>query len=204
MKSYSSIGGDIVKGVPYYATQKFDGSGLRGAYSKKKGFHLFGSRTQLIDETNPLGKGIGLFKAKYEQKLIDIFKANQITDAVCFYEFFGPSSFAGVHDFAEVGHDVVLFDINVHKKGMLHPKEFYKLMRDVPVAEVLYHGNITEDFIESVRNSTLEGMPFEGVVCKGSPLKNGYPPHFCKLKSDAWIAKVKSLYFDPDKLKELL
>jgi hypothetical protein len=204
MKDYHSIDGKIIKGSPFYAQAKYDGSNLRAKWQPKKGFCLFGSRTQLIDETNPLGKGIGLFRAKYEQKLHDIFKANKFEEVVCFFEFYGPSSFAGVHDYAEIGHDVVLFDINVHKKGLIHPKEFYKLLKDVPVAELLYHGNITDEFVESVKSSTLEGMPFEGCVCKGAPLKNGYPPHAFKIKSDKWIEKVKSMYFDPDKLKELL
>ena len=206
MKSYPSIDGHIIQSLPFWAQAKFDGQNMRVKWQPKKGFCLYGSRTQLIDETHPVGAAaIRLFQKKYSEPLNDLFKKNKFEEVVCFFEFFGPSSFAGVHDLNELGHDVSLFDINVHKKGFLHPKEFYKLTNGVvDVVPLLYQGNITEDFVKSVKDSTLEGMPFEGVVCKGSPLKNGYPPYMCKIKSNAWIDKVKSLYTDPAKLKELL
>jgi hypothetical protein len=43
MKTYPSISRDIV-GQPIYAFDKLDGSNIRAEWSKKNGFHKFGSR----------------------------------------------------------------------------------------------------------------------------------------------------------------
>lgn len=50
-------------------------------------------------------------------------------------------------------------------------------------------------FDNSVKQSTLDGMTFEGVVCK-SGLNNRKQPMNFKVKSDAWINKLKNKYAD--------
>ena len=81
MKSYPSIDGQIRRGVPFFVFAKYDGSNMRAEWHPKKGFWKFGSRTQLIDETNPLGKSIPLIKQKYESALTDIFKKERFEEA---------------------------------------------------------------------------------------------------------------------------
>lgn len=48
------------------------------------------------------------------------------------------------------------------------------------------------------RNGSLEGMTFEGVVCKGNNPKR--PKHVIsfKIKNQAWIDKLKSTYGDDE------
>lgn len=196
MKQYPSISREIVD-RPIIAWGKIDGSNIRAEWNKKyKGFVKFGSRKVLIDETHEqLGKSINLIKTKYEKDLTDIFKKEQFEEVVCFFEFFGPSSFAGVHNQDEQ-HDVVLFDLDVYKKGLLPPREFMKLTGRIDTVSVLYQGKPTQEFIKSVYESTLENMPLEGVVCKGLPIKNGYPPLSFKIKSKKWLDMVKDKYKD--------
>lgn len=204
MKQYPSIEGSPIKGATFYAFDKLDGSNIRAEWSPKKGFWKFGSRTQLIDETHFLGKhSIPLIKAD-EARYDKIFRSMKLEEATCFFEFYGDESFAGVHK-EDDNFQIDLIDVSVFKRGMLPPSDFVKkFCGNVPTAMLLYVGNITDTFIRQVRERTLPGMTFEGVVCKGPPLKKNYPPYMFKLKSNEWIEKVKQQYTDVSKLKELL
>ena len=55
------------------------------------------------------------------------------------------------------------------------------------IPRLLYRGKLNQNIIESIRKSTLEGMTFEGVVCKGTNSGN-----MCKIKSQAWLDKLKT------------
>lgn len=103
----------------------------------------------------------------------------------------GKSSFAGQHDEAEE-HTVTLIDVNPFKKGILPPKTFIDLFGHLDIPNVVYQGKVNYSFVQQVRNSKLPGMTFEGVVCKGSRKKNHLV--MFKLKSRAWIEKVKGEY----------
>ncbi len=50
---------------------------------------------------------------------------------------------------------------------------------------------VTDEFVESVKNSTLNDMPFEGVVCKGALDNKTKQPVMFKIKSNAWLSKLK-------------
>jgi hypothetical protein len=208
MKQYSSIGHEHVSGKSYYVYDKLDGSNMRVEWTKKKGFVKFGSRTQLVDaNTGPLGAfSIPLMQAQ-EELISGALGPLQVQEATCFFEFFGPQSFAGVHQW-EQDRDkfkVVLFDVTLFKKGFMMPKEFQKTFEGiVPLPNLLHIGNVTEDLVRQIKDGTLEGITEEGVVCKSSPLKNGYPPYCFKIKTEKWINRVKALYTDPKVLKELL
>jgi hypothetical protein len=205
MKQYPSIGREVVKGQPFYVFDKLDGSNVRAEWNPKRGFWKFGSRTQLIDETAPLGAlAIPLMKAQ-EALIGSILRPLRVQEATCFFEFYGPSSFAGVHDWEEKGFEVSLIDVSLFKQGMMEPGSFLKAFGGiVPIPNLVHYGNVTETFVKEVWDGNVPGVTFEGVVCKGAPLKKGYPPHMFKLKSQTWVDKVKSLYKDPAKLKELL
>lgn len=205
MKTYPSISRDITGGI-YHIIDKLDGSNMRAEWHPKKGFWKFGSRTQLVDpRSGPLGAlSIPLIQAQ-EDSIGRILRGMRAQEATCFFEFFGPSSFAGVHKWDEPGFQAVLFDVTIFKQGFMGPRDFYKAFDAyVPTPSLLHVGNATQDLVKAVREGTLTGMSFEGVVCKGAPLKNGYPPHMFKIKSQAWIDKVRSLYTDPKILEQLL
>ncbi len=205
MKQYPSIDGRIVQ-MPVLAFDKLDGSNIRCEWHRKKGLHKFGSRKVLVGEDHAvLGKAQSLVLAKYNEPLSRIFVAQRWPETTCFFEFYGPRSFAGLHE-PDDDHTVTLIDVSVFKQGMMRGRDFVKLFGDeVEIPRVLHDGNPTQDFIERVKTSTLSGMTYEGVVCKGAPLKNGYPPHMFKVKSLRWVMAVKARYADePTRLADLL
>lgn len=122
MKEYPSIPREIDRDLLVYAFDKLDGSNIRAEWSRKTGFYKFGSRTVLIDEKSSLGEAIGLIRNKYEKGLSKVFRDQRLERAICFFEFFGPNSFAGFHH--PEPHDVVLIDVNPHKKGIDPPVDF--------------------------------------------------------------------------------
>lgn len=190
MKEYPSIGRDIRNGEKIYAFDKIDGSSCRSEWSKKRGFYKFGTRTQLIDENDSLwGEIPKIIVGKYEKDLHDIFVANRWEKVICFFEFWGKNSFAGRHQ--KEPHDVTLFDVSVHKKGILLPQDYLKLFGNLDMAKMLYYGNANSELVEKVKNRQLEGMTFEGVVCKGPMQYPGLPLMF-KIKSLEWLNKLKN------------
>jgi len=193
MKQYPSIPGPYHKsksplGKPCIAFNKYDGSNLRWEWTKKRGWHKFGTRTRLFDETDEdLGEAIPLFFDRYaepiEKIIVDTYgKKHQ--KAIVFTEFFGKQSFAGLHR-PNDPKQLILIDVNIHRKGIISPREFIKVFCNLPFsADVVYDGNFNRSFIRIVRESlTL----FEGVVAKGG---EGH-----KL----WMTKVKTNHY-----KELL
>lgn len=202
MKEYPSIDREIRKKTPVYVWDKLDGSNLRGEWSRKNGWYKFGKRHGLIGEDYSLGKGIGLIKEKYGEALEKIFVDQRWERVIAFFEFWGPNSFAGQHE-ASDNHTVTLIDINVHKKGIVGPKEFRDLFSDVDHAKLLYHGNVTDEMIEQIQEGTFPGMTFEGVVCKGANISPGRPLMF-KIKNRKWIEKLKQFCNSDVKLFEKL
>lgn len=191
MKSYPSISKDIIDSS-VYLWDKLDGSNIRAEYSSKKGFYKFGSRHVLIDEKTPIfGEAICLIK-QIESQLVDIFKTQQFSNVVAFFEFYGDNSFAGNHK--DEPHQIKLIDINVFKVGMLDTREFFKLFKDTGLLPKLLHiGKINQTIIDAIKESRLEGMTFEGVVAKSNE-------GMFKIKSNAWLQKLKEFCKDDDKL----
>lgn len=202
MKEYPSIIGagrhTAPKNLPCIAFYKYDGSNLRFEWDRKKGWHLFGTRTRLFDKSDPeYGCAIDIFLNKYASDLEQIFKKEKhffgAKEIICFAEFFGPYSFGGQHqeDHPAVilggckdknePKDIVLFDVNVHKKGFLTARQFVNFFSGITVAQVVYEGNLNQQFIQDVREGKYP--VFEGVVCKGLV---GKAPH------GIWMAKIKT------------
>jgi hypothetical protein len=199
MKTYPSIPKNPVD-VPIYAFDKMDGSQIRAEWDKKKGFWKFGSRKRLLGEDQGIiAEAEQIIQRKYASDLGDIFKDAKHQKAICFFEFYGPNSFAGTHSDEE--HDVVLFDVNPHKKGILNPHDFIKEYGHLHIPKLLYHGNANNPFIDSVKEGTLEGVTFEGVVCKGVRSKQTV---MFKIKSAAWLKKLHEYCKGDDKLIQLL
>lgn len=193
MKEYPTIGTTYLRSdTKVFVWDKIDGSNIRAEWNQKRGFYKFGSRTQLIDETSSqLGEAIKLIKEQYSDSLGSVFRKERWKSVVAFFEFSGPGSFAGNHNSNEL-HEVTLLDVDVDRTGILESRIFYDLFNHVKLPKLLHVGKITHGLVESVRSSTLPGMTFEGVVCKG-PIdrKNGLPVMF-KIKSNAWLTKLKS------------
>lgn len=177
---------------PCIAFEKLDGSNMRVKWTQKKGFSLFGSRTQLIDASHPhLGGVVEVFKRDYEEKLVDIINKNfrGEREVVVFGEYFGPSSFAGIH--TDEPKKFVLFDVLVGHKNekFLLPQEFIKLFDGkVEIPRVIYRGNLSDQFIKEIRENKYD--LFEGVICKGTERSGAY-------RGGVWMCKIKTQkYFD--------
>jgi len=189
MKSYPTIPTKPPFDLPVYVFDKLDGSNIRAEWSKKKGFYKFGTRTRLVDDSDPLfGTTPELIVDKYEDDITKIANDMRWGSAVFFFEFFGPNSGFGLH--VDEDHDVVLIDVSVYKKGMLDPKSFINTFSNVDTAAMLYSGNCTSDFISHVREGILPGMTFEGVVCKMKHPKLGVSVGF-KIKTLNWLHTLK-------------
>lgn len=200
MKHYPSISKEIRHDLDVYAFDKLDGSNIRVEWNPKRGFYKFGTKNQLIDENSkPFGMTIPLIRDKYEKEISKVCIENKWQDAVCFFEFYGPSSFAGQHVFTEA-MDVVLIDVNAFKKGILPPSQFLALFGHLDIPKVLYQGKITTELFDLVKQSTLPGMTLEGVVCKA----DGKTPVMFKIKSRIWLEKLKTFCNGNDSLFQML
>jgi len=200
MKAYPSINGKIVH-RPIVAFDKLDGSNVRAEWSRKRGWYKFGKRNHLLDDADPfLQEAKGLIVERYGDSLPKIFRDQRLDNAVSFFEFFGPNSFAGYH--VDEPHETVLIDVSA-SKGIYEPREYLRLFKHLKIAEPLYSGNPNSHLTEAVQDGTLEGMTFEGVVCKGLWTSPGLPLMF-KIKNRAWIERVKARYADNPALVESL
>ena len=188
MKSYPTISTKI-KPTQIYAFDKIDGSNIRVEWSDKQGFYKFGSRTRLIDEnTYMLGESVNLIMDNFANDLAARFFKNRWNRTVAFFEFHGKNSFCGSHE--EEEHKLTLIDVNVYKRGMLEPEKFVDTFGDLEIPLVLHRGFLTEELIDEARNGTLEGMTFEGIVCKYKDKKNNKVGMF-KVKNRAWLNRLK-------------
>jgi hypothetical protein len=206
MKEYPSILGPAgAEPWPCFAFQKYDGSNLRFRWDRKAGWCQFGTRRRLFTAADPeYGQAVPLFLGKYAPGVEQVIRGDphfrQAQEVICYCEFFGPHSFAGLHDpghpvLAQAGvtgndpKDLVLFDVNVHRKGLLAPRHFLDVFGHLPVAAVVYEGELTPQFIAAVRGGTYPVQ--EGVVAKGLQGKAPHGIWMRKIKTAAYLAELK-------------
>jgi len=182
---------------------KYDGSNIRCEWTRKRGWDKFGTRTQLLDTSHPyLGLAVPIFLNKYAdeiEKVIRDTKEYRNADYVtAFVEFFGQNSFAGMHK-QEDPKDVILFDIQVSKRGILGPREFIKAFGHLDIAKLVYEGVLNQTFIDAVRASLPNDGKLglnEGVVCKGLERCKDRTYWMCKIKTWDYLARLKKMYSD--------
>lgn len=197
MKEYPKIPGISEKfiGRECLVQYKYDGSSLRTEFSKKTGFYKWGTRLRLFNESDPeYGCAIPTFHKKYAkdlEKLISKFYP-KCQSAIFFMEFFGPNSFAGQH-LEKEEKDLVLFDINIYKKGFVDPIAFLKVCENIHTPSVIYQGKLTEDFVYNVREKKFPVE--EGVICKGIT-NTVHERWLCKIKTWEYLKKLKSNFGD--------
>lgn len=189
--TYPSISKQI-QNIPVYTFDKIDGSNTRVEWTRKKGFHKFGTRTRLLEETErPLGEAVTIFQETMAEELEPLMRKTRNERITLFMEFVGESSFAGVHQEDEP-HKLVLFDASFYKRGFLPPDEFMKLIGDtVETPGLLHMGKANSNLVELVKTGELEGMTFEGVICKSQAKHRGQHITF-KIKNQAWLDKLRT------------
>ena len=198
MLSYPSINKTIIH-TPIYAFDKLDGSNIRVEWTRKSGFHKYGTRTRLLSsDEEPLGEAINLFEKDFRLELQPIMRKIKAERITLFLEFYGENSFAGFHENEQ--HYLSLFDVSIFKKGFMLPKEFLSIFEGVvPTSKLLYQGNPNSDFVKQVKDGRLQDMTFEGVVCKSQILTKNKQVRF-KVKNQAWLDKLKTKCGDDRKL----
>lgn len=197
MKPYPSIqssNGQKFREMNAYVFDKLDGSNLRFEYSRKQGWHKFGTRNRLFDHTDPdFGLAIPLFLEFWQDKLNEVIKTNRWDHLIVFMEFWGQNSFAGKHE-KQDPKTLTLFDACPNKKGILGPKEFLDNFKHLRIANFLGCFNWTRGFVDRIRTGKDEISPkvtFEGVVGKSG---SGHKLVMAKAKTQAWVDKVLAQY----------
>lgn len=189
-----------------YAFVKYDGSNLRFTWTKKHGWCKYGTRNILFDKDTPVfGEAIDLFLNKYGDDLPKVFQNDKsfrsVDEFIVFCEWFGAKSFAGNH-VPDDPKDIVLFDVNPHKKGILGPKQFLDSFGHLKVSELIWQGDMGEELISNVRASNLEFIDFiskyeikseipEGIICKGG---HSHKLWMCKIKTSNYLEELKKRY----------
>lgn len=183
---------------------KLDGSNLRFEWSYKRGFYKFGTRTTMIDKNDyQFGSGIDIFLNKYSNDLDRIFKTKykKVESFVVFGEFVGENSFAGQHIDSDI-KDVIIFDINQYKRGIITPYEFVNNFGHLDIPEVIYEGKYTKELVEDIKRNKYNLK--EGVISKGIiKTKTKEETWMVKVKTNLWLNKVKEKFGEKHLLKEL-
>jgi hypothetical protein len=205
MKHYPSIPTHVLYDVPVFVYKKLDGSNIRVEWSKKKGrshgeFYKFGTRKRLLASDNFMHDEVkGLLKQSADE--LEEFLLNKLRcdRAICYFEFYGPGSFAGSHR-ADEPHQLALLDVEVYKKGFVLQTDYLHFEEQksstVHVPELIAHGTISEEYEEKIRSGTVGS--FEGVVCKSEQMDRKRQRITFKIKNRAWVKRAREL----DKLGE--
>jgi hypothetical protein len=211
MKSYPSIAssGQAPEGR-CHAFVKYDGSNLRFEWDRKRGWHKFGTRNLLFDETSRrFGAAIPYVLDKYAQDLAAVFTTDPafrgVERFIVFGEWFGARSFAGRHEDGDP-KELVLFDVNAHKRGLLGPGQFLDHFGHLQIAESVYEGEMDEGLFAAVREERMDitskyairpAIP-EGVICKGGV---GHGLWMCKIKTRRYREELQRRH--PEDWEEL-
>ncbi len=208
MKSYPHL--DHCKdkhiGSNIWAFDKKDGSNIRAEWNKKNGWNKFGTRKCIIDENDEdFGSAVDIFMNKYSEDLAKIFFDNKnyrnSRKFTVFMEYFGDNSFAGQH-LEDEEKDVLLFDVVQFQKGFITPKQFVNDFEHLGIPEVIYKGELTEEFIRDIRKNIYNLD--EGVMCKGVRKTKGKDVVWMvKIKTKDWLEKLKKDFGDEALLEDL-
>lgn len=194
MKPYPSIArsvGQDFREFEAYVFDKLDGSNLRVEWSRKQGWHKFGTRKRLFDETDEMfAESIPLFRSTLADGVEKVARDERWDRLTIFMEFWGKQSFAGDHVPGDPKF-LTLIDVNPYKKGILGPKQFLDLFKHLPIPKMLGRLKWTRGFVERVRLGQVEGITEEGVVGKAGVR---HELVMAKAKTQVWIDKVLAKY----------
>lgn len=197
MYQYPSIQGPSkAPHLPCMAFEKIDGSNLRWEWSRKNKWSKFGTRHCLFDSSSEFAPAIDIFMSKYAEAIEKIIKDHKLyrnaERITAFTEYWGQKSFAGQH-IADDSKDLVLFDVQVHKRGLLGPREFVDLFGKLDISKLVYEGILNDSFIQDVRDGKFPNRQKsnEGVVCKGG---SGHKLWMRKIKTTAYMERLKGSF----------
>jgi hypothetical protein len=106
-------------------------------------------------------------------------------------ELIGTKSEFGQHDFLNNIFDIILFDVEDNRKGLVPPKQFIKDFTDAGIPKIIYEGNFNKEFASDVQNNFWNLT--EGVICKGIiPNRKDNNLFYCKIKTTDWFELLRS------------
>jgi hypothetical protein len=191
--TYPSIAGPAFAHLdaPCVAFAKYDGSNLRFFWDQKRGWHSTGTRYRWFKAATPtFGVAVELFQRRYARGILDAMRRYKeyrgVTDLVAFCEFFGPSTFSGLHTEGEP-MQLVLFDLYLPGRGFVFPRDLVTHFGCLPIAKVVYEGAFSRCFVEDVQAGKYPVR--EGVVAKGV---HTLRQRKGKADQQIWMAKVKT------------
>lgn len=177
--------------APCLAFEKHDGSNLRFFWDQKRGWHSTGTRHRWFKRETPMfGPAVDLFHQSYAKGILDTLRRFKeyrgVAELVAFCEYFGPSTFSGLHAEGEAKR-LVCFDIFLPGRGFVPPKDFVAHFGHLPLAPVVYEGPFSRAFIADVQAGQYPVT--EGVVAKGMHTRRRRKG---KPVQEVWMAKVKT------------
>jgi hypothetical protein len=203
VKTYHTIEKNVYDyiGQHVFGFDKIDGSNFRAEWNRKlskktyftKGFGKFGTRNEMIKNVNnPFIEAANIFKDKYSETLDKIFNENKLfrgIDTITVYgEFFGPSSFAGIHNWKE-DHDLIIFDMFLYKKDFLKPRDFIDIFGHLDIPKLVFQDILDEKIIKDIVANVYRLK--EGLVLKGVIENKVF---MVKVKTKQWLDKIRSIY----------
>jgi hypothetical protein len=210
MKHYHTIEkyNEDCLGKHVFGFDKIDGSNFCAEWDKKLskksrftyGFKKFGTKQETIkNASNLFTEGVNVFMDKYAITLDKIFNENKLfrgIDKITVYgEFYGPNSFAGLHNWYE-DHDVIIYDMFLYKKDFVKPADFIDIFGHLDIPKVVYKGLLDEYIISNII-SNIYGLK-EGLVLKGV---NEGKVWMAKVKTQEWLNKVRATYGENNNLE---
>jgi hypothetical protein len=177
--------------APCVAFQKYDGSNLRFFWDQKRGWYSTGTRYRWFKAVTPMfGPAVAMFQRHYARGIIETLRRFKeyrgVTELVAFCEFFGPTTFSGLHR-EDDPKQIVLFDIYLPGRGFVLPKDFLAHFGHLSIARVIYEGAFTRSFIADIQAGKYPVT--EGVVAKGVHARRQRKG---KAEQEVWMAKVKT------------
>src|SRR5262245_6475507 len=177
--------------APCVAFEKYDGSNLRFFWDQRRGWHSTGTRYRWFKAATPtFGPAVAAFQRDYAKGLLDALRRFKeyrgVTELVAFCEFFGASTFSGLHQEDEDTR-LMLFDVHLSGRGFVPPKDFVAHFGQLRIPKVVYEGPFSRALIEDVKEGKYPVV--EGVVAKGVNTRRQRKGQSAQ---EVWMAKVKT------------
>ncbi|MEH1800775.1 RNA ligase family protein [Nostoc sp.] len=187
------------------AFEKYDGTNLHWVWEPELGWYAFGTRRDRFDlddmgiaqfnKAHPgLEEAAEIFNRDFAKSLERLFRENlnyQYPEITVFTELFGTNSFAGMHR-KDDQKKLILFDVQT-EKYIINPEQFIQDFSHLDIAQVVYRGKLTSQFIDDVREGKY-GVA-EGVICKGGS-SNSNNLWMVKIKTYAYMEKLQQAFKD--------
>ena len=190
----------------FYWFMKFDGQNFRAEWNSKRGWYKFGSKNQMVDESDTYWRhAIKLFRDTSGKELDKYLRDNKHEHCIVFCEYFGLYSFAGNHTHFMENKDlpqsewnmcVVPIDIKIDRKGFLPPDKFLELAKtlDGNAYDETFRAPLNDETINYIKHdgpNEIELWMHEGFVGKRM---EGNQLIMIKVKTDWWINEVNRAF----------